>query len=268
MKQGPCSLAQGLRWDEDGAMSIRSLGELSFEELSPGPRSLAILPIGATEAHGPHLPLMTDVVIAEAMAQAGGQGLSEAGFDVVLMPPISYSVTNSAAGFPGTITLRPATATAVLVDIGLSLHRHGFGGLCLANAHLEPAHTKSLHAACAEIESQTDLAAIFPDVTRKPWAFRLTDEFKSGACHAGCYEGSIVMAERPELVRDSIRQGLAANPSSLSTAFREGKTTFEEAGGPRAYFGDPAAASAEEGRQTIAVLGGILEEAVLDRIKL
>ena len=46
-----------------------------------------------------------------------------------------------------------------------------------------------------------------------------------------------------------------------------GKETFEAAGGPRAYFGDPAAASAAEGRETIAALGGILAEAVLALIR-
>jgi creatinine amidohydrolase len=55
---------------------------------------------------------------------------------------------------------------------------------------------------------------------------------------------------------------LPANPESLSRAIREGKQTFEEAGGPRAYFGYPAEATAEEGRATVEVLGEILDEAV------
>ena len=99
-------------------------------------------------------------------------------------------------------------------------------------------------------------------MTRKPWALRLSDEFKSGACHAGQYEGSVVMARAPELVREDVRRALAPNPSSLSVAIREGKQSFEEAGGPEAYFGAPAAASAEEGERTIDTLAGILCEAV------
>ena len=54
-------------------------------------------------------------------------------------------------------------------------------------------------------------------------------------------------------------------PVSLATAIREGKTSFEEIGGDEAYFGDPAAATAEEGEETVAVLGTILAEAVLAR---
>ncbi|MGQ0723170.1 MAG: creatininase family protein, partial [Candidatus Eiseniibacteriota bacterium] len=84
-------------------------------------------------------------------------------------------------------------------------------------------------------------------------------------CHAGRFETSIVLAESPELVRES-RASLVPNPSSLSGAIRSGRRTFEEAGGPRAYFGDPAAATPEEGRERIATLGAILEEAVLDAL--
>jgi creatinine amidohydrolase len=94
----------------------------------------------------------------------------------------------------------------------------------------------------------------------------LTDEFKSGACHAGRFEGSIVLAERPELVRDDVRRRLTAVTASLSSAIGEGKRTFEEAGGPRAYFGDPAAATADEGRTTIATLGAILADAVIEAL--
>jgi len=105
-----------------------------------------------------------------------------------------------------------------------------------------------------------------PDLTRKPWAARLTEEFRSGACHAGRFEGSIVLAERPDLVREPVQKALAPNPASLSTAIRAGARTFAEAGGPRAYFGAPAEATAEEGRATIETLGQILADAVREAL--
>jgi creatinine amidohydrolase len=116
--------------------------------------------------------------------------------------------------------------------------------------------------AVAEIRRGLGLPVAFPNLTLKPWAPRLSDEFRSGACHAGQFETSIVLAERPELVRDVIRATLPPNPASLSRAIREGKRSFEDAGGARAYFGYPSQATAEEGRATIEVLGAILEEAV------
>ena len=72
------------------------------------------------------------------------------------------------------------------------------------------------------------------------------------------------MAAAPGLVRDAARQGLAANPASLSAAIRAGKATFEDAGVSEAYCGDPAAATREEGEQTVAVLGGIVVDAVVE----
>jgi len=75
-------------------------------------------------------------------------------------------------------------------------------------------------------------------------ALRLGDEFKSGACHAGSYETSLVLAASPFLVREEIATELDENPISLSRAIRDGKKTFLQAGGPQAYFGDPASATA------------------------
>jgi creatinine amidohydrolase len=239
------------------------LADFTWEELRDlDKRDLwVILPVGATEAHGPHLPLGTDVIIAEAMANAGAKALEARGVKTLVAPALAYTSAGYAAGFAGTVSVRPETATALVVDIVESLARHGLRQLAIANAHLEPAHIASLHAAVTALEGVA--AVVFPDVTRKPWALRLSDEFKSGACHAGQYEGSIVLAERPELVRQAIAATLPDNPASLSRAIRDGKTTFEEAGGPRAYFGSPAGASVAEGLATLEVLGQILADAVL-----
>lgn len=246
-------------------MAIRELSSLTWEEVRALDRArrVAILPVGATEAHGPHLPLGTDVVIAQAMARAGAGRLSALGYDVLLLPPLAYTAAPFAAGFPGTVSIAPETVAGLVVDIARSLAAHGLRALALANAHLDPGHLEALGAAARRIQEERLLELVFPDITRKPWAARLTDEFQSGACHAGQYETSVVLAAAPELVREGARSSLPPVLASLSAAIREGRRNFEEAGGPRAYFGDPAAASVEEGRETIRVLGEILAEAVL-----
>ena len=247
-----------------GTLGAMRLADLTFPEAQAAWRAgaVGILPVGATEAHGPHLPLNTDVIIAEAMAREGARRLEARGIRALVLPSIAYSVAEYAGGFAGTVSISPETASAVLLDIAKALSRQGARALAIANAHLEPAHIASLTAAVDRIRQEKLLPVAFPDVTRKPWALRLTEEFLSGACHAGRYESSLVMAERPDLVREEIRKRLAPNPASLSTAIREGRRTFAEAGGPEAYFGWPADATAEEGRRTAEILGGILEEAV------
>jgi creatinine amidohydrolase len=199
-----------------------------------GPGSVAILPVGAIEAHGPHLPLETDVIIAQAMARAGAERLAARGRSAVVLPALAYTAAPFALGFEGTISLRPETVTATLRDLAGSLARHGFGVLAIANAHLDPAHLAALESAADAIRRDPGLPVACPILAAKPWALRLGDEFRSGACHAGRFETSIVLAERPELVRDEVRAALPPNPASLSRAIREGKRTFEEAGGSRA----------------------------------
>ena len=246
-------------------MAVLDLAHLTWEEVRDLDRTktVAIVPVGAVEAHGPHLPLATDVIIAEAMARAAAGRLAARGHEALLLPAIAYTAAEFAAGFPGTVSLQPATVTALLVDLARSLARHGLSLLAVANAHLDPAHLGAIEAAVTQIRRADGARIVFPDVTKKPWAVRLTDEFRSGACHAGRYESSIVLAARPELVRETVRGSLPANPRSLSGAIRAGQTSFEQAGGPRAYFGSPAEARADEGARTIEVLGAILEEAVL-----
>lgn len=246
-------------------MAIRELVEMTWEETRDLDRSrtVAVLPVGAVEAHGPHLPLGTDVIIAQEMAWAGAARIAAQGLGVVILPPVAYTAAPFATGFAGTLSVAPATVTALLTDLARELTRQGFAALAVANAHLDPAHRDAIAAAVGAARAERLLPMVCPDVTRKPWASRLTEEFQSGACHAGRYEGSIVLAARPELVREEVRQALAPNPASLSAAIRDGKRTFEEAGGPRAYFGWPADATVEEGRSTVETLGAVLAEAVL-----
>jgi creatinine amidohydrolase len=241
-------------------------GERTYREIAGRSRErlVAILPLGAVEAHGPHLPLVTDGIIAGAMAEEGARRLESRGLQALVLPALDYSAAPFAREFSGTVSVRPETVTAMVRDIGWALAPRTTC-LALANAHLDPAHLGSLHAAVEELTGLGVLVA-FPDLTRKPWALRLGEEFRSGACHAGRYETSVVMAARAELVRDDLRTALDANPRSLSEAIGEGKRTFGEAGGPDAYFGAPAEATAAEGRETVAELGAILEEAVFQAL--
>jgi len=160
--------------------------------------------------------------------------------------------------------LPPHIVAGLLAAIARELGRHGVAALAIANGHLDPAHLGALKDAADRARRDGSIPIVCPDLTRKPWAPRLTEEFRSGACHAGRYESSIVMAERPDLVRRDVMRSLPPNPASLSRAIRDGLGTFEEAGGPQAYFGWPADATDAEGRETIEALGQILCDAVLE----
>ena len=247
-------------------MAIHHLVRLSwpaFRDLA-SQRLIAILPLGAIEAHGPHLPLGTDIVIAEAMAVAGAGRLHARGFDVVILPALSASPAPFAAAFAGTIDTPPAATAATIEGIARSLGRHGVRATVIANAHHDPAHVTAIRGAVDQIGREGSTQLLFPDLTRRRWAARLTAEFQSGACHAGRYETSVVLAVDPAQVPADVLPSLAPNPQSLVAAIGRGDRSFAEAGGPEAYFGAPAEATADEGREIIERLGRIIEDAVIE----
>jgi creatinine amidohydrolase len=219
--------------------------------------------LGAIEAHGPHLPLGADLIIAEAMARAGAERLSQRDWEVLLLPAMPFAPAPFAEGFAGTIDAIPAGTAAIIDAVAGSGARHGVSLTVIANAHHDPAHVAAIRTA---VET-TRHPVVFPDLTRRRWAARLTDEFQSGACHAGRYESSILLAAAPHLVDVAQMRQLPANPRSLVDAIQGGGRTFVDAGGPEAYFGWPAAATADEGRVIIDALGAIVEEAVVEYVQ-
>lgn len=246
-------------------MNILELTTLTWQDVRDldASRAVALVPVGAIEAHGPHLPLGTDVIIADAMAREGARRLAARGLTVLLLPAVSYTAAPFAVEFPGTVDTQPAVTRDLVCAIADALARWRIPAFGIANAHFDPAHVGALREAVQEIEAVGRVRVAFPDLTRRSLAARLTDEFRSGASHAGRYEGSVVLAAQPQAVRRDVMTMLPANLASLTDAMRAGKTSFVAAGGPLAYFGRPADATAEEGRRTIAVLGALLEEAIL-----
>jgi creatinine amidohydrolase len=225
-----------------------------------GPRAVAILPVGSTEPHGPHLPLDTDVTIAVAMAQRTEAELAKSRVPCVLLPPLAYGLTNYTSGFAGRITLRSGTLWMVLEDIVTSLEQQGVTRIVFANAHLEPAHVQVLRGVVLDhaVRGPDKAQVLFPDNTRRRFADTLGAEFKSGDCHAGRYESSLVLAADPASVREPERKRLPPVAIHLIEKMKSGVHSFQDAGAEQAYCGDPASASASEGRDLVERLSAMM----------
>ncbi|MEM8713077.1 MAG: creatininase family protein, partial [Planctomycetota bacterium] len=225
---------------------------------------LALVPVGATEAHGPHLPLDTDVTIAVAQARRAAEMLAEAGAKPMVLPPVAYSVAQFAFGFPGTITVRPSTLWNLVEDIVESLEQHGVRRVVLCNSHLELQHVKLLRGVVTDHAEKTERHAqlLFPDITRRRWASTLGEEFLSGECHAGRYETSIVLASDADHVREEARAALAPKAVGLVEKMLGGAKDFLEIGADEAWCGDPASATADEGRRLVDQLAHITCETI------
>lgn len=256
--------------------------------LSAGKPVAVLLPVGSVEPHGPHLPLGTDTLISETAAVRAIALLAEQGILAVVGPAVPYGVTDFAAGFAGAISVPAAALTAFLRTVVEAYLRAGFAHVCLVNNHLEPAHDAAVRAAASattstsvgsssssssstsvgstpSTASSTSTWVALPDgsasvacpLTRR-WARTLSAEFKSGACHAGQYETSLVLAANPNLVDVAHAGALPAVPVSLSEGIKSGKRTFRDMGMHSAYAGAPAAASPEEGDQLYSSLAAMV----------
>jgi len=228
-----------------------------------GGRLVALLPVGATEAHGPHLALDTDVAIAEETCLRAAVALEALGLRALVLPPVAYSVTRFAGDFAGTVGITEMTARALWDDLFASLAAQGVTRLAVVNHHLEPGHLKLLREAVAVAPDSLQVA--FPDHTRRPFPAMLGDEFRSGDCHAGRYESALVLAApgADERVREPSRAALPPRDVGLVAAIKAGKTTFREIGAVEAYTGDPRAATAAEGDALYETLAKIVVDAVV-----
>jgi creatinine amidohydrolase len=220
------------------------LAEMTWEEVVVHGKggTVAIVPVGSVEPHGPHLPLGTDTSISQECVLRAARVLEDKHIKVVIAPPVSYGVTDFAEGFAGAVGIPAQVLTSMLRAIVEKLLACRFDHVSLVNNHLEPAHDAAVRAAIDGLP--TGRASVACPLTRR-WGRTLSEEFKRGDCHAGRYETSLVLAAGAP-----VRDGFAHLPPlglSLSAGIRAGKTTFREIGMDRAYTGAPADATVEEG---------------------
>lgn len=242
------------------------LGDLTHPSAKRAARNgaVALVPVGATEAHGPHLPLDTDVRIAEETCRRAVARLAdELNLQALVFPSVAYSVTEYAAPFEGTIGVPREAALAYLRGLLESASRHGFRAICLVNAHLEPTHRRVLREAVRSAEA--DCPLLIADPCDRRWVPRLTEEFQSGKCHAGQYETSLILAAGGPVDVAA----LAALPPvdiDLVEGMNAGMSTFAQMGAHDAYFGQPSRASAVEGHRTYGILANIVVEVIAERL--
>jgi creatinine amidohydrolase len=219
-------------------------GYLAYPDIPDG--AVHVLPLGAVEPHGPHAPLVTDTLISIGICHRAADRL-EGEIPVLVLPPVHYGVTRYAGAFPGTVSLSEGTLRSLVSEIAESV-----GRLVLVNSHFEPEQVETLRS--------TGLPLL--DLTRRKNAERLTEEFRSGSCHAGRYETSLVLVDRPELVHADRMLALEERHVDMPAAIRAGQTDFVAMGMDEAYCGAPAESSAEEGRETFDTLTDILVELI------
>lgn len=218
-----------------------ALGELTWPEAAERAATGAVLvvPVGATEQHGPHLPLATDTDIADAIC---AQIKCAAGADVVVAPAVAYGSSGEHAGFAGTISIGQEALELMLVELGRSA-TETFDRLLYVSAH--GGNAGPVHQAVATLRAEGRNVRVFAPSY-------------DGDLHAGHSETSIQLALQPDRVRvDAAVPGDTRGLDELMPMLRSGGVQAVSASG---VLGDPTSASASHGHHLLDQLGGDLAE--------
>ena len=185
------------------------------QQLARDERALVILPLGAVEQHGPHLPLLVDWLGAEELARHIAPHLTRAGYRVVLAPSLPYGASPLAERWPGTVSLSRATLVRVIVEVVRALARHGFRRFVLANYQADGEHLRAMADARRRLRGLQVLFAGFTPDTGAPSAMvnpRVRALMKSPKpdleWHSGELETALMLARRPDLVRRDLARTL------------------------------------------------------------
>jgi creatinine amidohydrolase len=204
-------------------------------------RGIAVLPFGALEQHGPHLPLATDTLTADAVAIRTADAL-----DALLLPSVGYGATWNMSGYPGTVTLRPETVEALAVDIGRGCGSAGARLLVIVNGDWGNREPLARAAATLEEAALPTLVLNHPGLDDAAERVRDSRPAAPGLLHAEEIETSLVLAIAPDLV-----QGTAA---AVYPDFPPGFGTVPmrmHAFSPTGVFGDPGPATAAKGTELL-----------------
>lgn len=234
---------------ERGPVLGSELANLTWTELGDhAGRPTVLVPVGSCEQHGPHLPIGTDTLIASAIAADVATRAPRR----LVAPALAITASGEHQGFPGTLSIGTEVMTTVLVELVRSA---GWAErVVLVNGH--GGNVDAMRRASQVFErEQRRVLVWWPDIaaaTGEPASMR--DDL-----HAGRIETSLLLALHPGLVR---HERAVAGPDSVTMAdlVRHGVQAIS----PTGVLGDPAGASADEGRRLLAALADQLAGA-LDR---
>lgn len=240
--------------------------KVSFEEFAwPEIREAAaqnrvvVLPVGTVEQHGPHLPLVTDVLTATEISRLAVKKIPE---QAVLMPSVYYSFNEHHMDFPGTIAVEGETIIRYITDIGLSLARHGFRKVLLVNGH--GSNVPFLDIAARQITIRSDavcaMASWWNLIPSSLVSELRESEYPGGMAHGCELETSVLLYLRPDLVEmEKAERDINFSPSKFffwdlqkpsPIAFQEWFSRYSKTG----TVGDPTKATREKGEKFVTAV--------------
>lgn len=242
-------------------------------------RVVALLPVAATEQHGPHLAVAVDAAINRAIVT---EAVARAPMDLpfLVLPAQNVGKSNEHQAFPGTLTLSAETLTRLWTEIGESVHRAGVRRLVIFNTHGGQPQIADIVARELRVRLGMFVVTVGPGGLGRPQGLFGDDEMEFGI-HGGAIETSIMMAARPDLVRNDRRADFRSAAEEVARSYKhlraEGKIGFgwqTQDLHPDGACGNAMDADAERGHILIEHAASALIELIgevarypLDRIK-
>jgi len=214
------------------------LENVTMDEFAEGRKECrtVILPVGALEEHGSHLPLGTDAFHAEALARQVAECIP-----VWVAPPLFYGLCRSASEHPGTVGIRSQTLHSLIKDIVRGLYRQEMRNIVVLSGHAGGTHMAAMIDACEQLvpeltEIKIAVVSVL-DIGSAAWNGILETQ---GDSHAGEAETSLMLHLRPGLVKGSAPEEYPVFPRYILV---RNKRKFWNGG----VWGNPGAASEEKG---------------------
>lgn len=223
-------------------------------------RLIAVLPVGATEQHGPHLPMSTDTATIDGMVRATLAHLPD-DLPVLFLPTVAYGKSNEHARYPGTLTVSAHTLIALWTDIGASVARAGVRKLVLFNSHGGQMSVMDIVARdLREAHSMMVVAANWYTLGLPEGLF--TPHEMQHGIHAGDLESSVMLQLTPDHVRPEQFQNFSSMTEQLASENRflsitpSGKLGWQMHDlNPAGAAGDATRATAEKGAAVLDHVG-------------
>lgn len=247
-------------------MPNRLIIRVTREKTLTDPQEIAILPLGATEQHGPHLPPETDWIIAEAVAERAAERVGNSlSIDVMPVEKLGYSIEHS--DDPRTRSFDFDEAINRWVGIGEDLYQRGTCKLVMLNAH--GGNSPLMTIVATELRVRCKMLAVATSWTRFGYpADIVSEEERALGIHGGFIETSVMLALRPDLVMMDKARDFASRQADFERDYTHLRAYGRHAFGwmmrdlsPEGVTGNAAAASAEAGER-------ILEHAVSGFVEL
>ena len=227
------------------------LTDATWTDAAAAETDLAVVPVGSTEQHGPHAPLGTDAVAAEAVAEAGVDAYDG---EVVVAPPVAVGVAAEHRQFPGTLWVSEDTFRDYVRETVASLAHHGWDRVVLVNGH--GGNVGALREVAGTITREDDAYAV-------PFTwFDAVGDHGAAMGHGGPLETAFVRHVRPDLVREdrveAAREGASDGWGEWvsGTNLAHDSAEFTENG----VVGDPGEGDAGRGEELLELAASALAD--------